>query len=184
MTHTTYHFVFMCEVPDLAIHELEDALFEAGCDDALLSIKDTTLSLEFDRDSPSFRDAISSAFRDVARASVELVVRRIGPDDLVSSAEIARRTHMTREAVRLWFSASRRQDFPQNLTHVGKSAVWSWSEVAIWLHSHDHIDQAEVERAELIAALNQAIAQQRHAQHIEEMQWAHNVLDGVQGAGM
>ena len=183
MNPSTYHFTLMCELPDIAMHELEDALFEAGCDDALLSIKDTTLKLDFDRESTSFREAVASAFQDVNRASVGIVVRRIGPDDLVSSAEIARRANVTREAVRLWSSASRRQDFPQALTHVGKSAVWSWAEVATWLHAHNHIEQAEVEQAELIAALNHAMAQQRQAQHVEEVRWAHGVLDGVQRMG-
>ena len=36
----------------------EDALFDAGCDDALIAVIDNTLYLDFDQDAPSFEAAV------------------------------------------------------------------------------------------------------------------------------
>lgn len=38
--------------------ELEDALFDAGCDDATLAFRNGVAYLEFDREAPSLDDAI------------------------------------------------------------------------------------------------------------------------------
>ncbi|MGH9334471.1 MAG: hypothetical protein ACRD21_12055, partial [Vicinamibacteria bacterium] len=43
---------------------LEDALYEAGCDDAILAFRNGVAYLEFDREAPSLEDAILSAIRD------------------------------------------------------------------------------------------------------------------------
>jgi hypothetical protein len=51
----------------------EDALFDAGCDDALIAVIDDTLYLDFDRDAPSFEAAVESAKRDVERAGGHVV---------------------------------------------------------------------------------------------------------------
>lgn len=47
---------------------LEDAFFEGGCNDALISFKDGELSLRFDRESESLQEALESASRDVCTA--------------------------------------------------------------------------------------------------------------------
>ena len=44
---------------------VEDGLFQAGCDDATLSMQYGSLYLEFSRTAPSLKDAILSAIRDV-----------------------------------------------------------------------------------------------------------------------
>lgn len=54
--------------------ELEDALFEAGCDDATLVFRNGVPYLEFDRRAPSLDVAIRSAVRDVRRADLPLTV--------------------------------------------------------------------------------------------------------------
>jgi hypothetical protein len=51
----------------------EDALFEAGCDDALIAVIDDVLFLDFDRDASSFAQAVSSAKSDVERAGGHVV---------------------------------------------------------------------------------------------------------------
>lgn len=48
--------------------ELEDALFEAGCDDATLSIQYGCLYAQFARQSPSLYEAILSAIENVKKA--------------------------------------------------------------------------------------------------------------------
>jgi hypothetical protein len=51
----------------------EDALFDAGCNDALIAVIDNTLYLDFDRDAPLFEAAVESAKRDVERAGCHVV---------------------------------------------------------------------------------------------------------------
>lgn len=48
--------------------ELEDCLFEAGCDDASLCRRDGVVYLEFDRHCASLAEAIGSAVRDITSA--------------------------------------------------------------------------------------------------------------------
>lgn len=50
--------------------KVEDALFEAGCDDATLSIQYGLLYMEFSRQANSLKDAIVSAIRDVQKARI------------------------------------------------------------------------------------------------------------------
>ena len=51
-------------VPELTT-DVEDGLFQAGCDDATLSMQYGSLYLDFSRAAPSLKDAILSAIRDV-----------------------------------------------------------------------------------------------------------------------
>ncbi|HEX7376396.1 MAG TPA: hypothetical protein VF278_04755 [Pirellulales bacterium] len=48
--------------------DLEDRLYEAGCDDALLSCTNGVVYLEFDREAESLAEAIGSAVRDITAA--------------------------------------------------------------------------------------------------------------------
>ena len=51
----------------------EDALHGAGCDDALIAVINDALFLDFDRDAPSFDQAVNSAKIDVERAGGHVV---------------------------------------------------------------------------------------------------------------
>lgn len=61
--------------------ELEDGLFEASRDDAILSFRNSVVYLEFDRRAPSLDVAILSAVRDVQRADLGLAVASIETGD-------------------------------------------------------------------------------------------------------
>ena len=50
--------------------EVNDALFEAGCDDATLSIRSGQAFLTFARRAESLSAAVDSAIRDVAKAKI------------------------------------------------------------------------------------------------------------------
>ena len=56
---------------------LIDALYEAGCDDATLSLQNGIVSLDFRRSAASLKDAIHSAIHDVQRAKLGLDVLRV-----------------------------------------------------------------------------------------------------------
>ena len=69
------NYAFTIEVSgiDIGRENYEDALFEAGCDDALVAVVNGTLFLDFDRDGPSFEDAVKSASRDVELAGGKVI---------------------------------------------------------------------------------------------------------------
>jgi hypothetical protein len=64
--------------------KLENTLFEAGCNDALLGTRDGVVYLDFDREAPSFAEAVSTAIRDVTKAGYQ--VAEIEPGDEVIAA--------------------------------------------------------------------------------------------------
>ncbi len=46
----------------------EDALYEAGCNDATIVVRDGVMRLDFDREASSFAEAAGSAMHDVEKA--------------------------------------------------------------------------------------------------------------------
>ena len=69
----------MSEITD----ELENKLFDAGCDDALLGIQDGKLFLDFTRESDSLLKAIMSAIQAVEEAGIKgLKVVEVHPPDI------------------------------------------------------------------------------------------------------
>jgi hypothetical protein len=138
--------------------EMEDTVFEAGCDDALLGMQNGSVFLDFHRDAASPIEAISSAIADISKAGYE--VERIEPDDSVSAAEIARRTKRSRTSIMQLRRGSRGPGgFPAPVACVRqKTPVWSWWMVADWLAKQNLIEESqEVEYARTIAWINAAI---------------------------
>jgi hypothetical protein len=56
---------------------VEDALFQAGCDDATVSMQYGRLYIEFSRSALSLEDAIISAIDDVRKAKIGAEVLRV-----------------------------------------------------------------------------------------------------------
>lgn len=72
-----FMFTLVVEGCDLKTDEVVDALFEAGCDDALVGSSEGVQFLDFDREAGSVDEAVRSAVADVE--SVEgLMVTRLG----------------------------------------------------------------------------------------------------------
>jgi hypothetical protein len=77
----TYRFTLILSgISDLS-EPVRDALFESGCDDALLGMRDGKVFLDFDRKAASFRDALLSAITDVESSGLEAQVVRVEPLD-------------------------------------------------------------------------------------------------------
>ena len=76
---TTHGFTLFVEGPDLQDGERIDALYEHGCDDAVVGRSRGVQYLDFDSEAPTFEDAVLSAV-----ANVEEIegVRAIGIGDL------------------------------------------------------------------------------------------------------
>lgn len=64
----TFSFTVILEGLSDITDDLENRLFESGCDDALLGCLDSVVSLEFDREAGSLAEAIGSAVRDITAA--------------------------------------------------------------------------------------------------------------------
>ena len=76
----TYQFTLIVEGPDPQGGERLDALYESGCDDALVGRGHGAQYLDFDREAASLEDAILSAVADVERVEGARVVRCDGDD--------------------------------------------------------------------------------------------------------
>ncbi len=72
-----YHFVLVLSDFSSPYEHIEDALFEAGCDDALLIFRDNVPYLEFDRSATNLEKAIYSAIKDVESANIGARVLRV-----------------------------------------------------------------------------------------------------------
>lgn len=130
-----------------------DRFFEAGCDDATVSIQKGLFVLEFDREARTFTHALVTAMRDVARAGA--TVERVEPDYLVSAAEIAKRSDLGRAAISLYAKGERGHGFPSPIARViSESPLYDWAEVAAWLHHHGKLSLAEVVQARTVREVN------------------------------
>lgn len=69
----TYSFTLRVEGIDTSKERYEDALYEAGCKDALVVVVDGTMYLDFDREAPSYEEAVVSAKMNVERAGGRVV---------------------------------------------------------------------------------------------------------------
>lgn len=150
--------------------ELEDALFEAGCDDGMLFSKNQVVYIEFDRDADSLEEAIVSAINDVESAGFQ--VARVEPSDLVTSAEISRRANRSRQSVAQIIKGKRgKGGFPIPVAGVtSKTSVWSWAEVSNWLLKEEKIDDLFlIKKAEVIRDVNETLELRRHPYLVKKM---------------
>jgi hypothetical protein len=74
----THAFTLQIAGVDPKRPDYEDALYEAGCDDALIAVVDDEVFLDFDREANTLDEAIRSAKRDVQRAGA-MVIRVLPP---------------------------------------------------------------------------------------------------------
>jgi hypothetical protein len=148
---------------------VEDALFEAGCDDATLGTRCGVTYLDFVRAAGSFEKAVQSAIRDVRRAG--FVVIRVEPDDLVTAAEIARRTSRSRESIRQLIRGERGGGgFPIPVSGVTvTSPLWRWLEVADWLTKHGASPKL-VSQAEAIGKINALLEVRRRLPELNDVE--------------
>lgn len=135
MERETFEFTLILTGVEPAQEELENKLYEAGCDDALLYSRGKTVYLDFVREAKNLEEAVLSAILAVEAINIEgLKVASLEPGDLVTSAEIARRLECSRESVRLLISGKRgKGNFPTPVAGVTTTTqIWRWTEVLTW----------------------------------------------------
>lgn len=160
-----HNFVLVLSGVSEPDERLENALFEAGCDDGTLAFRNEVGYIEFDRQAPSLDAAVLSAIRNVERADSRLTVVAVEPGDAVNASEIGRRAEVTREYIRLLVQGKRGEgDFPIPQSGIaGKTLVWSWADVVRWMLEHNLLeDRSVLETAETIRDINDALKMRQH----------------------
>jgi len=151
-----YDFTLVIDgVTDLT-SQIEDALFDAGCDDATFSVQYGRLCADFSRRAKSLEDAILSAMRDIDKAKVNAVVVRVDECDLVTQADIARRINRTRQQVCQFIQGSRGPGhFPPPDCHLSEGKpLWRWCAVSYWLAQNNIIRPEEQWNAQVVSTIN------------------------------
>lgn len=163
---TNHHFTLIVEGPDLQSEDVFDALFEAGCDDALVGRSNGVQYLDFDRDAATLQDAILTAVADVEKVEGVEVVRLVDAG-LVSMADIATRVGRTSESIRLLATGERGPGgFPPPVNDPrSRYRLWRSSEVHHWFeHS---LGEGPIEEDDQVrAAINAGLELRHHRRRL------------------
>ncbi len=119
------------DAPDASCHL--DALFEAGCDDALIGLgRAGYMALNFSREAADAEAAVNSASADVMAAipGADLVEAR---PDLVGATEIATLTGCSRQNVRKHLVDKKNAPAP---VYSGGATLWHLSDLVPWINKH------------------------------------------------
>ncbi len=169
----TFHFTLLIDGPDIQDDGFLDAVFEAGCDDALVGSTDGVQYLDFDREADSLSDAIMSAISNVESVSgVEVV--RLADAGLISMAEIAERTGRSRESVRLLVAGERGPGgFPPPVTDPrSRYRLWRPADVDSWFSARFNAPTGTADD-QVLSAINAALELRRYTRSIPD----HNAAD-------
>ena len=156
----TFEFSIIASGLDPEAEDFADRFFNAGCDDATLSFQKGHIIVDFAREDDSIDAAICSAVECVQKAGAQ--VDRVEPDPLVSLADIAARTGLTRSAITNYSKGDRAADFPSPVARVtSKTSLYEWSNVAAWLFRHGQLPREKAIEAEAVRLANAAIQSHR-----------------------
>lgn len=149
----TYDFTLALSVPSLTDEQVE-RLYERGLDDATFVDRDGVAYADFSKESTSFPRAVLSAIREVERAGLDIRVRRVEPEQLVSVSAIAERLDRTRQNVDQLIGGARGPgNFPPPAHVIGKHKLWRWPEVSRWFAAYEGRDVPD-DTSSFIAAVN------------------------------
>jgi len=139
--------------------ELTDALFEAGCDDATVSMRSGRVFLTFSRTAASLKEAVLSAIRDVMKAQIGARVLRVDDCNLVTQAEIARKLGRSRQLVHQFIAGIRGPGgFPAPTCNITDEApLWRWCEVAYWAWQNGMIKEYALRAAQDLDKINSVL---------------------------
>jgi hypothetical protein len=156
-----YEFTVVSSCPNLDIESLSEKLFEAGCDDATISLQKGVAVIEFDREGKNFYHAVNSALMDVRSTGTEVL--EIAPHHLVSLSDIAARVGISRAAVSNYARAIRGEDFPLPVARATTDTpLWDWVDVARWFVRQGRLSTDDVVRARVVRRENGILRQRDH----------------------
>jgi predicted DNA-binding transcriptional regulator AlpA len=150
---TVHEFCVVASGLDPTADDFESRFYEAGCDDATISFQRGHVIADFSREATSVEEAVASAIEGVVAAGAR--VERIEPDTLVSLADIAARSGLSRAAITQYAKAQRGKGFPAPIAKVtSDSPLWDWADVAAWLFRHDRLTPEALIAAEVLKRAN------------------------------
>lgn len=154
----TFEFSIIASGLDPAAKDFEARFYNVGCDDATISFQKGHIIVDFAREAETLESAVASAVKAVKKAGAK--VDRVEPDPLVSLADMAKRTGMTRAAMTNYFKGWRAKGFPPPVAKVtSESPLWAWSAVARWLFQRSMVSREDVLAAEIFKEANEAVEQ-------------------------
>lgn len=159
MNHEEYEFTLVVGGIREVTAQIENGLFESGCDDATISVRYGRVFITFSREGASFKDAMISAIKDVRRANVGATVLRVDQCDLVTQADIARRIDRSRQLVNQYLAGERGPGgFPAPACNlIDGSPLWDWCEVAFWLCENNLIEENALRDAQDLTVINSVL---------------------------
>lgn len=83
---TQFSFTITIEGADVMAATAQEALFEAGCDDATFGVSDGVQTAEFDREAADFAEAVASAIKAVELAVAGARVVSVHRDHDIAAA--------------------------------------------------------------------------------------------------
>lgn len=157
--HDLFKFTLIFRLPPGAMEEdaMLDALFEAGCDDALVGLgRAGYVGLEFAREAATAKTAIDSAIRDTTAAIPGAVLAEAKPD-LVSATEVAELTGCSRQNIRKHLGD--KADAPAPAYFGGGVALWRLSTLLPWLEKHTplRVEASIARAAQAVSHVNASI---------------------------
>lgn len=153
---SSFQFVLVLTGISSISEDAENRLFKSGCSDALIRITNNIVSLDFDRNALSLKEAIISAIQDIESSGIGAMVDHV-EGSLVTLSQIEKKVDYTKQALSLFVKGERgKGGFPTPVSGVGTSSlIWRWSEVAEWLLSNKKIDDPKiVENAKIVDEIN------------------------------
>lgn len=168
-----YEFTLTFSLPELKAdaEQYLDALFEAGCDDALIGTGQAgCIALDFVRDSESATDAVSSAIENVKTAIPDAELIEVKPD-LVGLTDVAKILNCSRQNVRKYMKAY--ADFPRPI-HTGNASLWHLSDLAMF--KKFDVPEPIIELSKTTFKMNLNIQQYRYQKMMEEEEQTYQVV--------
>jgi len=165
MNNYTFQLIFSLHTNEDA-DQYMDALFEAGCDDAVIGIgKKGYLAADFTRESASAFDAIKTAIEGVTQAIPHTKLVKAGPY-IANLSEMAHIFDCTKQNLSKYArgESASNEPFPCSIVS-GKVDYWYILDVALWLHKQNklNIQETDIEVLKSIHDLSIAIEEARNA---------------------
>ncbi len=151
--------------------EIAGAIYQAGCDDATVSVRSGRVYVTFSRRASSMKDAVLSAIHDIQSANVVAEVLRVDECNLVTQAEIARRSGRSRQVIHQYIAGDRGPGgFPSPACNLcDDSQLWYWCEVSCWLWENNMIKEDVLRNAEEVEIINAVLEFRRLQQREPEL---------------
>ena len=167
----TYEFSLVLSGVNENTPDLEDTLFEAGCDDGLVCIYNNTVYIDFMREANSYKEAVLSAIKNIESSSLNAKVISVDAGDLVGITDIAELSDISKKTISAYKDGKRGPgNFPNPLQRLkDTSPLWRWSDVASWLADNGKVNIELAQNALITDAFNQALSQRTAQPVVKEL---------------